>query len=269
MVSDDLPADSASYYRPLGEGRYQPSAHVHGAWQPGEQHMAPVSGLMTHAIDQHEPREGMQLARIAFDILGMIPAQVGEVSVRTVRPGRTIELLEAKLTIGGRVVVRASAWRLSRQDTRAVSGGEPDRLPPPEAMVPWRGSELWQGGYIAGLDFRVGRDNAPGRGRAWVRTATRLVEGEPISSTAAFIGLVDTANGVATRESPLEWMYPNVDLTIHLYRQPVGGWVGFDTRVVFGAEGVGLTSSSLHDELGPVARAEQILTVRPLASGDR
>ncbi len=59
-------------------------------------------------------------------------------------------------------------------------------------------------------------------------------------------------------------MFPNTDLTVHLYRTPVGDWVGFDTSVSFGPTGVGLTSSILHDVEGPVGRAEQILTVRPL-----
>jgi hypothetical protein len=34
--------------------------------------------------------------------------------------------------------------------------------------------------------------------------------------------------------------------------------------VTIGANGVGLTSTTLHDERGPVGRAEQILTVRPM-----
>ena len=47
-------------------------------------------------------------------------------------------------------------------------------------------------------------------------------------------------------------MFPNVDLTIHLYRQPVPGAVGLDTTVVFGPTGQGLTTTILHDEQGPV-----------------
>ena len=64
-------------------------------------------------------------------------------------------------------------------------------------------------------------------------------------------------------------MFPNVDLTIHLFREPVRGWVGFDTKVTMGTTGMGLTSTTLHDELGPVGRAEQILTVRPMAKAWR
>jgi hypothetical protein len=67
------------------------------------------------------------------------------------------------------------------------------------------------------------------------------------------------------RVDPGEWLFPNIDLTVHLHRDPLGGpehWVGFDTQVTFGREGVGLTSTTLHDEGGAVGRAEQILTLR-------
>ena len=56
--NDREPAAS-SYYVPLGDGRYQPTIHVQGAWNDHEQHMGPVSGLIAHAIDQHEPRPEM------------------------------------------------------------------------------------------------------------------------------------------------------------------------------------------------------------------
>ncbi len=59
-------------------------------------------------------------------------------------------------------------------------------------------------------------------------------------------------------------MFPNVDLTVHLHRQPAGPWVGLDTSVVFGPDGCGLTTTVLHDRTGAVGRAEQLLTVRPL-----
>ncbi len=84
-----------------------------------------------------------------------------------------------------------------------------------------------------------------------------------MSPLARYITLVDTANGIAVRQQPEQWMFPNVDLTIHLHRQPVPGAVGLDTTVVFGPTGQGLTTTILHDEQGPVGHAAQVLTVRP------
>ena len=263
-TAHELDRDTAAFYRRLGPGLYAPTVHVQGAWRDDEQHMAPVSGILAHEIDLHEPREGMQLARISFDILGMIPARPSRVEVRTTRPGRTIELVEATMLVDDRAVVRAHAWRLAAHDSQPVAGVELEAIPGPDELQPWVGTDTWDGGYIEGLEFRVAPDRRPGRTIAWIRALHPLVDGETCSPTADLVRLADTANGIAVRVSPREWMFPNVDLAVHLFREPVRGWVGFDTRVTMGPTGLGLTSTTLHDEVGPVGRAEQILTVRRL-----
>jgi hypothetical protein len=260
----NLVADVPAFYRRLGEDLYDPTVHTQGAWRDDEQHMAPVSGILTHAIDLHEPRKGMQLARVSFDILGMIPARPSRVTVHTTRPGRSIELVEATMSVDGRDVVRAHAWRLSAHDSTPAAGVEYEPMPGPDEFPEWRGSDVWEGGYIRGVEFRADPERRPGRTRTWIRSPHALVDGEECSPTADLIRLVDTANGIAVRVSPREWMFPNVDLTIHLFREPTRGWVGFDTRVTMGTTGMGVTSTTLHDEQGPVGRAEQILTVRPM-----
>ncbi|WP_226913281.1 thioesterase family protein [Gephyromycinifex aptenodytis] len=262
----ELDADSGSYYRRLDEHTYQPTLHAQGAWQPFEQHMAPVSGLIAHCLETFNGREDMQLSRVTYEILGMIPAAPSTIQCRTIRPGRTIELDEAVMSVNGRDVVRATGWRLSKQDTSSVSGGFPQPLPDPQTFPVWDGTRLWGGGYIASLDFRADPDSVPGSGRMWIKPRKSLIENTPASDLASYIGIVDTANGVATREHPGEWMFPNLDLTIHMFRAPSAGWVGFDTDVVFGHSGVGLTSSVLYDVHGAVGRAEQILTVRQIPS---
>ncbi|MEU9044873.1 MULTISPECIES: thioesterase family protein [unclassified Kitasatospora] len=254
-----------SYYQRTGENRYKPTLQAQGAWHPDEQHFSPLGGLIVHAIDQYRagrPGNGLALTRISFDILGLIALEEFEVTVETVRPGRTIELVEATVMIGERAVVRARAWFLAELDTAAIAGTHDQRLPAPEEFEPWTMSGLWGGGYISSIDVRR-RETAPGRAAAWISSRAGLVAGEPSSPHASFIALVDTANGIAARQDPTEWMFPNTDLTIHLHRRPEGPWTGLDTSVSFGPAGHGVTSTVLHDEYGPVGRAEQILTVRP------
>ncbi|MFJ9711008.1 hypothetical protein [Streptomyces sp. NPDC101234] len=111
------------------------------------------------------------------------------------------------------------------------------------------------------------RADPPGRttpSGPWVSTPLELVAGGAAGPLASYVALVDTANGIAVRQPPTAWMFPNVDLTIHLHRQPRGAWTGLDTKVTFGPTGQGLTSTVLHDVEGPVGHASQILTVRPL-----
>ncbi len=259
-----LDATTNAYYLPLGEETFQPTLRAQGAWQPYEQHMAPVAGLLAHVLESHDPRPDLQLSRVTYEILGVIRALPSAIRVQTIRPGRTIELVEATMSVNGKDVVRATGWRLSRQDTSEVAGGCWEALPAPETLERWDGTHMWGGGYIASLEFRAVAGGQPGSGAAWIRTHTPLVDGVEASPIAQFVTLVDTANGIATRAHPSEWMFPNTDLTIHLFRTPTPGWVGFDTEVIFGETGVGLTSSKLYDEGGAVGRSEQILTVREM-----
>jgi hypothetical protein len=260
---------TSAYYQRLDAETFQPTVHAQGAWNEHEQHMAPVSGLLAHAFERHAPRPDLAMVRVTYEILGLIPFAPTTLRVRTLRPGRTIELLEVVASVGGRDVVRAQAWRLARGDTAAVAGGLPAPLTPRERCEPIDAAASWPGGYIRSIEVLRGPVRGPGEGQSWVRTALPVVDGEPVSPVAAFLGLVDTANGMNVRLDPRQWAFPNVDLSVHLFRTPQGGpgrWIGFDTLVSVGAAGVGLTSTTLHDELGPVGRAEQILTIRPMGS---
>jgi hypothetical protein len=162
--------------------------------------------------------------------------------------------------------VRATAWRLVKGATAEVAALEDARMPGPDGLETAHGMTQWPGDFIGSLDFRAVDGLRPGRGQVWVRTPYDLVEGAPASDLVRLVGLVDTANGIAARVPPGgdSYMFPNVDLQIHLHRAPRGEWLGLDTKVTFGADGIGLTSSVLHDAEGPFGRSEQILTVRRL-----
>lgn len=263
----ESPVATPSYFERLGDNRFKPTAHASGAWRSDEQHFSPLGGLIVHAIEcaraQHK-RPGLLLSRVGFDILGRIALDEFDIRVETTRPGRTIELTEASVVIGGRTVVAARAWLLAPQNTSAVAGGEPDSLRRPESLEPGTLTSVWSGGYIASLDFRPIGQTRPGRTTAWISTPVNLVAGEQAGPTASYIALVDTANGIAVRQEPTKWMFPNVDLSIHLHRLPTGRWTGLDTSVIFGSHGQGVTSTVLHDTQGPLGHAQQSLTVRPL-----
>lgn len=259
---------SETFYRALGEGRYEPTIHAQGAWREDEQHMGAPAALIGHCIERHEPRSDLMISRISYDILGVIDLAETRVEVETIRPGRTIELIEATLFTAGsdRPAIRARAWRLQTYDTSAVAGGGPAPLighDDPGATPAWREqSDLWPGGFIAALEIHRPVPGVPGSGAVWQRTAYPLVAGEESSDTARFLLHADTANGMSVREDPREWLFPNLDLTVHLHRRPRYAWVGIASDVTFGADGVGLTSAVLYDEDGPVGRSEQTLTIR-------
>lgn len=258
---------AGSYFTRTGPRTFHPTEHVSGGWNTAEQHVAPGMGLLAHAVEADRDArrdDGLVVGRLGYDILGTLPMDEVEVEVHVVRPGRTIELVEATLSHGGRPTLRLRAWLLQRHDSSALAGSPVQPLAPPEdpRWETWHPSSVWPGGFIASAELRRG-PHAPGAGAYWVRTPVTLVEGEQVGRLAQVAALVDIANGMVARVEPEEALYPNIDLTAHLVREPAPGWLGLDTRVTFGPGGLGLTTSALHDEEGPLGVVSQVLTVRP------
>jgi Thioesterase-like superfamily len=255
-----------AYFERLGARRFRATEHTGGAWDLETQHIAPALGLLAHTVEQDRDarrHDGLVLTRLSYDILGTVPIDDFAIEVGVVRAGRTIELAEAVLGHGGRPAVRLRAWLMEQRDTSAIEGTGLDRIPGPAEMEPWDPTTVWPGGLIESVEVRR-RQVEPGRASHWIRTTQPLLDDEEVSTFAAIAGLLDVANGMTVRASPGEVSFPNVDLTAHFFARPTGGWLGMDTRVSFGPDGVGLTSSVLHDErVGPIGTCAQSLTVRP------
>lgn len=254
-----------AYFERTAESAFRATSNVGGAWDPKTQHISPALGLLAHIIELDRDgrrSDGLAIGRLSYDILGTVPVEEFETQVRVVRPGRTIELVEAALQHGGRDVVLLRAWLLQTRDTHHIEGGALPRIAPPDEFPAWDPTTVWPGGFVASVDVRKVQDE-PGRASYWVRTDLPLVADEKVSRIASTVGLLDIANGMTVRERPDEVAFPNLDLTAHFFAEPSGDWVGFDTSVSFGPNGLGLTSSVIHDVSGPIGTSAQLLTVRP------
>lgn len=254
-----------AYFERTGEHTFRATEHVEGAWDQETQHIASALGLLAHSVERDRDgrrADGLVLGRLSYDILGVVPIEEVEVAVAVLRPGRTIELVQATLSHAGRSAVVLRAWLMQPGETAALAGTLLPTIPPPTEMPEWDPGTVWDGGFIATAQVRR---HAYGAGRAsyWVRTEHELVAGEQVSRLARFAGLFDIANGMAVRADPRQVAFPNIDLTAHLFREPRGEWLGFDTSVSFGPSGLGLTSSVVHDVDGPFGTVAQTLTVRP------
>ncbi|MGZ0152372.1 thioesterase family protein [Kribbella sp. WER1] len=254
-----------SYFERVDDAAYRATKHVGGAWDTATQHIAPALGLLAHVVERDRDArraDGLVIGRLSYDILGTIAIDVMQARVRVLRPGRTVELVEAALSHGGRDAVLLRAWLLRPGDTAALQGTSYPRITPVDEMAPWDPSSIWPGGFIESAEVRR-EQREPGRAAFWVRTPVRLIDDEDVSPLARAAGLFDIANGMTVRADPRQVAFPNVDLTAHLFAEPRGEWIGFDTTVTFGAIGVGLTNSVLHDTDGPIGTLAQILTLRP------
>lgn len=254
-----------AYWHRTSPHTFSPTEHVGGAWDRATQHIAPALGVLAHEVERDlAERRGADLvvSRLSYDILGTVPIEPVEVTVEVLRPGRTIELVQATASYDGRAVVILRAWLVEAYATASLAGSDLPAVPGPDEVQPWDMSGLWPGGFIASVEVRR-KDFGPGRSTCWVRTPHPLVADEPVGRLAAVAGLLDITNGIAVRADPTRVSFPNLDLTAHLLRPPADGWLGLDTTVSFGPGGVGVTSSVLHDEDGVLGTSAQTLTVRP------
>ena len=256
-----------AFYLPTGDpDRFAATSRTVGPWDPGSQHAGPPSALLTRQIERLPSSipGPSQIARLTMEILGPVP--VGEVEVRATvaRPGRAVELVEAELSGGGRVAVRARAWRIRTADVpipAAALAGVPTAPAIPETETPMGRYS----GYLSSVDFRFvnGRFDEPGPASAWTRLRVPLVDGEETSSLQRLMAVADSGNGISGLLPFESWWYINTDLSVHLHRIPVGEWIYMDSRSTLDTAGVGLAETELYDEKGRVGRGAQALMVGP------
>jgi hypothetical protein len=243
---------------------FVPSEHTRGPWDPDAQHGGAPAALLAEALRA----DGTLVARLTYEFLGPVPLVPLQVDARVVRPGRRLQLLEADLLADGAPVVRARAARLAAggatlpagPDAGAVPGGGPATA----RHAPFPGEAADATGFhrtAMEIRFAEGSDYGRGPGRTWFRFARPLIDDERPSPLALVAAAADFGNGVSRVLEFTSHLFVNVDLTIHLRREPTGPWVLLDARTDVEPQGTGLAASTLYDERGPIGLAAQSLYV--------
>jgi hypothetical protein len=256
---------SDAFFEVLGAGRFQATELTRGPWDPGLQHAGPAAALLGRAVEGHGDQDGLQVARVTFEIMRPLPIAELAVATRTLRGGRSVELVEASLRAGETEVMRATALRIRATDGLELPGGlvPGPRLAGPEAgrVMPFfaTGQEV---GYHTAMEVRfvAGSFVEPGPATAWMRMRHPLVPGEAPSPLCRVLAAADSGNGVSASLDHRRWRFINPDLTVYLMRHPVGEWVALEAATT-AADGIGLADTTLHDRQGPIGRSAQALFV--------
>ncbi|MFF2551678.1 thioesterase family protein [Nocardia sp. NPDC058058] len=243
--------------------------HTRGPWSPDAQHAGPPSALLGHVIERCEPREGFRIGRVAVEILGPVPIAPLTAHARVVRPGRSVELIEATLSSEQGPVLRANAWRLRAADPELDLPAEVlptgTRPGPDTAGGSVRFPSDQPVGFHHAIEYRFvsGSFTEPGPAVCWIRLRHPIVAGTTPSPLERALAAADSGNGVS---SVLDWdryLFINTDLTVTLHREPVGEWVCLDAVTYPERTGVGLAESRMFDEKGPIGRGTQTLFLGP------
>jgi len=239
------------FFRRVG-GAYQPTPASRGPWSPTSLHGRVVAGLLAHVIEERHGGPDFMPARFTIDMYRLPDLSAAEVTVRPIREGHRIKVIDAEYSVGGVSMARATCQLLRRS---ANPEGEvwkpepwdaplPGRIPPPVDPRSSMGG-MWQTRPIDGGFGTVGRK------RLWMSDFRELVEGEAMSPFVRVALAADFASPFANSgEKGLAWI--NSDITVYLHRLPATEWVGFEVKNHGATDGVAIGECWLHDEEGPI-----------------
>ena len=88
-------------------------------WDPNAQHGGAPAALLMRAFERLPAADGLSLARVTYEFLRPVPVGRLEVRAEVVRPGRRVQLLEARSSSDGVEVVRARALQVQAADAGA------------------------------------------------------------------------------------------------------------------------------------------------------
>jgi hypothetical protein len=255
-----------AFYDQLTPENFRANVATTGPWDPALQHGGPPAALLGRALELVGGPSGSRIARLAFDFVSPVPVADVAVSTAVLRGGRRIQLSEATMTAGGRIVLRATAAHLVVEPGRSPAVPSSFVVP----AMPLHETELRIPGmgrfpYGDALEWRFaeGAFVEPGPAAVWTRCRIPLVRGSVLTGLQRVLIMADAANGISATLPFSVWTFVPIDLMMTVQRLPEAEWVGMSSRTTLGADGIGTTDTVLFDEDGAYGRALQTLYVAP------
>jgi hypothetical protein len=260
----------------LEGGRFVPSEHTRGPWDPRHQHGGPSAALVARAVER-EAGAGFTVTRLTLELLRPVPLEPLTVVSEVTKGGRRVVGLGATILADGGTtpVVRATAVAV-RHASLDVSGAPDDGrhevpMPGPEAGRPMTFGAVGEVAafHLTGMDVRVveGATDVAGPARAWFRLRRPVVGGEEPSGLQRAAAAADFGNGVSWVLPYDRWVFVNPDLTVHLARPPQGEWIALDANTLVSDEGTAIAEATLYDSAGRLGHSAQSLILERRGEG--
>lgn len=255
------PAVSEALFTPTRDG-YQPSVHTRSPWSLELLHGGPVAALLAHHAEQQIGDEPLRIARLTTDLFRPVPFAPLSVDTELVRRGRRILAVRASLLADGVEVSRAQALLLRASPVDASAGDLlPDTVPFPESAQDTSLDPRGRGGapsYSRTVRFRYVVPRGEGAPTVtWIRVPLPLLPGvelSPAARAAAVSDYVSPFSNMMMQGPARRVPFINADITLYLFRPPVGEWLCLATTGRGSSEGIAVGQAVLHDRRGPVGQ---------------
>ena len=263
--SEPPPDTTRALFVPSGDA-WLPTVYSRGPWSPDALHGGPVAALVAREFESVDAPIPARLSRLTMELLRPVPVAPLRVTTEVVRPGAKVATIDATVTRvdDGTVVAIARAQRI-RSASLEFPDGVDDELPEfPERtteLARWPGSaDITFHGNAVEHRFLHGAFGDAGPAFDWTRLAVPVVPGEVPSGWQRAAAAADFTNGIsAVVPFDPHAVFINPDLTVHLWREPVGEWIGSDAVTRTSDSGIGLAEAALWDRTGRIGSGLQSL----------
>lgn len=238
-----------------------------GPWSRNHCHAGPVIGLLARAIEQTEEGAGKFLTRLTVDLHAQVPLAGFKVQAHSVKSGQTISVTNAEvLGLDGKVLASARGLWIGESDIGEVPTAPIEPLlfsEATEAPFPGTKGSHRPPSFTSFIDvaYPPGERQDLGAKTIWMRTLP-LLAGEELSSFQRLCPIADSGSGISRNAEVTDYVFMNPEITILRHRSSPSDWLATTTRSDWQSNGVGLATSVIRDEQGPVATALQSLLLR-------
>ena len=254
---------------------FVPTGMSRGPWSPTSLHGGPVAALLARALCDLPTAGPMFPARFTLELLRPVALEPMRIETSVVRPGRKVQVLEARLhradgtPSADSLVARATLQQIREQpvvfppDT-PVPDDPAVGMTPPERLSP--AASFFGGGtafHSTAVEHRSpqGGFATPGPAVDWIRVVVDLLPGDGLRPFERVVAAADFGNGISGMLPVPDYLFVNPDLSVFLHRLPVDEWVGLDAVTHLGREGTAVAESLLFDRDGSFGRSVQTLIV--------
>lgn len=240
-------------------GTWLPDPMVRGPFE-GMQGGA-VAALMCAEIEAAAAAEAWGfVASFTAHFLKPVPLEALTVGIEPLRRGKRVNIIDAHLVASkglcaiGRATLIAEALN-EKTPIPPSERSDPSELPLRTRKAPH--GRLW---LMDAMEVR-GVEHGP----SWFRLTRPVARN--CGPMSAVLPAADWAHGIwppLGADRPGLAAIPNPDVTVHLFRAPVGEWIGIDSASAWSAQGVGTGWAALRDIEGLIGRVAMSVAVSML-----
>ena len=247
---------------------YSPTSVAGSPWHPSLLHGGAVSALFGQLISEqaaHWP--AFSLNRVSMDLWRPVPMQALTTSLRILRDGQRLKLIELLISAGDRPVARAQALLQRRQAVTLPDYAPPPAAPPPgpegcapfsiQAMLDDKGLVIPHGFHTRVEVREVTPWQEKGAACGWLRVPVEIVAGVPLNPISQACMIADLGNGTGQLNLGRGVGCINADIVLSLFAYPRSEWLCLCSESMLSAEGVGAVYSEVFDEQGAIGRIMQ------------